>query len=43
VRLDPGRLATIAKTLPSHAARISQRLGAASLSSAATVSREERR
>lgn len=29
VRLDPERLAVIAKTLPSHAARISERLGAA--------------
>jgi IclR family acetate operon transcriptional repressor len=35
VRLDPERLAAIAKTLPSHAARISARLGAAR--------REERR
>jgi IclR family transcriptional regulator, acetate operon repressor len=43
VRLDPARLATIAKTLPSHAARISERLGAVSLSPAATIQREERR
>jgi hypothetical protein len=28
VRLDPGRLAEIAKRLPEHAARISVRLGA---------------
>jgi DNA-binding IclR family transcriptional regulator len=43
VRLDPERLAAIAKTLPQHAARISERLGAASLSPATILRREERR
>ena len=42
VRLDPERLAAIAKTLPRHAARISERLGALPLSPAAIL-REERR
>jgi DNA-binding IclR family transcriptional regulator len=43
VRLDPERLATIAKTLPRHAARISERLGARPVSPAAAARREERR
>jgi DNA-binding IclR family transcriptional regulator len=43
VRLDPERLAAIAKTLPQHAAKISERLGALPLSPAALVRREERR
>jgi DNA-binding IclR family transcriptional regulator len=43
VRLDPERLAAIAKTLPSHAARISERLGGRPLSPAAILRREERR
>ena len=43
VRLDPERLAAIAKTLPPHAARISERLGAALPSPASTKAREERR
>jgi DNA-binding IclR family transcriptional regulator len=43
VRLDPDRLATIAKTLPPHAARISERLGAAPPSPASASRREERR
>jgi DNA-binding IclR family transcriptional regulator len=43
LRLDPERLAAIAKTLPQHAAKISERLGALPLSPAALVRREERR
>jgi DNA-binding IclR family transcriptional regulator len=43
VRLDPERLAAIAKSLPAHAARISERLGAALPSPASTSRREERR
>jgi DNA-binding IclR family transcriptional regulator len=43
LRLDPERLAAIAKTLPQHAARISERLGALPLSPAAILRREERR
>jgi DNA-binding IclR family transcriptional regulator len=43
VRLDPERLAAIAKTLPRHAARISERLGALPLSPAAILRKEERR
>jgi len=43
VRLDPERLAAIAKTLPQHAANISERLGAEAFSPAANLRREERR
>lgn len=43
VRLDPERLAAIAKTLPSHAARISERLGYRPLPPAAPATREVRR
>jgi DNA-binding IclR family transcriptional regulator len=43
VRLDPERLTAIAKALPSHAARISERLGATPVSPAAPTRREERR
>jgi DNA-binding IclR family transcriptional regulator len=43
LRLDPERLAAIAKTLPQHAARFSERLGALPLSPAAILRREERR
>jgi DNA-binding IclR family transcriptional regulator len=43
VRLDAERLAAIARTLPQHAARISERLGSRPLSPAASAAREERR
>ena len=43
VRLDLERLAAIAKTLPAHALRISERLGATPLSPAAHARSEERR
>jgi DNA-binding IclR family transcriptional regulator len=43
VRLDPERLSSIARTLPAHAARITERLGAKRLSPAAILRREERR
>jgi DNA-binding IclR family transcriptional regulator len=43
VRLDPERLAAIARTLPPYAARISERLGGSLASPASTSTREERR
>ena len=43
VRLTPERLAEVAKTLPAHAARISQRLGGKPRSRVAIQRREERR
>jgi IclR family acetate operon transcriptional repressor len=43
VRLDPERLAAIARTLPPYAARISERLGGSLPSPASTSTREERR
>jgi DNA-binding IclR family transcriptional regulator len=43
VRLDPSRLRAIARILPSHAARISERLGGRTLPPGATIRRKDRR